>query len=141
MEKKCFKCGEVKRLSDFYRHPRMADGHVNKCKECNKKDVKGSRHAKIEHYREYDRNRGNRLPKGYQREYRKRYPKKVKARAMVAYHVRAGNLIRKPCEVCGREESVHAHHDDYDQPLNIRWLCAAHHHQWHAENGEGANAL
>lgn len=38
--KKCFKCNQAKPLSDYYKHKEMPDGHVNKCKECNKKDVR-----------------------------------------------------------------------------------------------------
>jgi ribosomal protein S27AE len=43
-----------------------------------------------------------------------------------------GRLIRQPCEVCG-EKKVEAHHDDYDKPLDVRWLCPAHHAETHRE--------
>lgn len=42
MIKTCFKCGIEKSLDDFYRHNEMSDGHLNKCKECSKKDNKVS---------------------------------------------------------------------------------------------------
>ena len=64
--------------------------------------------------------------------------KKRRVHACVRKALRVGTLSRMPCEVCG-EIRVEAHHDDYNKPLEVRWLCIRHHNQWHTENGEGAN--
>lgn len=34
----------------------------------------------------------------------------------------SGDLEKQPCEVCGAT-TADAHHDRYDQPLNVGWLC------------------
>lgn len=137
--KSCFKCGESKQLSAFYKHPKMADGHVNKCKECNKKDVRANRAANVEYYRAYDVRRGNRQDLAYQHSYREANPKKRAVHVAVGNAIRDGKLIPQPCAICDSEE-VHAHHCDYDKPLDVMWLCAKHHKLWHSEYGEGRNA-
>lgn len=38
IRKICFRCGIEQPLTEYYRHPRMADGHLNKCKTCTKSD-------------------------------------------------------------------------------------------------------
>lgn len=37
--KKCFKCGVVRPLTEFYAHPRMGDGLLGKCKDCTRRDA------------------------------------------------------------------------------------------------------
>lgn len=34
--KTCFICNVEKSLDEFYKHPKMGDGHLNKCKTCTK---------------------------------------------------------------------------------------------------------
>ena len=129
--KPCFKCGESKPLSAFYKHPGMADGHVNKCKECNKSDVRENRKANIEHYRAFDRARGSRQTNEYARQYRARNPEKYKAHLAVNNALRGGKLVKAPCVICG-DENVHGHHDNYARPLDVVWLCPVHHQERHA---------
>jgi hypothetical protein len=58
--KKCFKCGELKELTEFYKHKQMGDGYLNKCKPCTKKDVKEnySKNSEDQLYVERERARG-----------------------------------------------------------------------------------
>lgn len=132
--KVCFKCGKRRSINCFYKHGMMADGHLNKCKDCAKQDVQDNYRKNRDKYREYDRQRfrdPERKKKvlEYARRLRKRYPEKYAARSKVARAIKTGALNRQPCEVCGTTERVHAHHDDYSKPLEVRWLCVTHH--WH----------
>lgn len=55
------------------------------------------------------------------------------AHALVLRAIERGELAKMPCEICGEWETQ-AHHDDYNKPLSVRWLCDKHHKEWHAKN-------
>jgi hypothetical protein len=58
---------------------------------------------------------------------------KKKAQTLLNYHVRKGNIARKPCEYSGcTEAKTDGHHADYDYPLDVIWLCRKHHKQLHS---------
>jgi hypothetical protein len=56
----CFRCGIEKPIDEFYRHSRMADGHLNKCKECTRNDALENYSKKITdpEWREKEKIRG-----------------------------------------------------------------------------------
>lgn len=136
MMKKCFKCLEEKSVTDFYRHKFMADGFLNKCKSCTKKDVLAHRDRNIEKIREYDRGRSKTEPRrSILFNYRAENKEKVSAQKKVQSEIRAGRLVRWPCEVCG-EQKVDAHHPTYSLPMLVVWLCRKHHSQAHRQTDE-----
>lgn len=134
--KKCFKCKLKKKRSLFYKHSRMGDGLLGKCKKCAKRDVRLNYFKNKGHYILYEKERNKRsIRKEQKKRYgvlrKKRYPGKVKANQVVSNAIRDKKLTRKPCEVCGTQERVQAHHRDYRRPLMINWLCFNHHKEWH----------
>ena len=83
----------------------------------------------------YSRYRAELLPKEEQHAYGTGYShseraKRKKAREIFNHYVRDKHIEKQPCEVCGNNE-VEAHHDNYDKPLNVRWLCFKCHRKWH----------
>jgi hypothetical protein len=135
--KKCFKCNVVKPLVDFYKHSKMGDGHLNKCKECTKNDSNKHRGENLEKIRAYDRERGKLAHRVAQRTevnraWRAEDERRVKAHQAVRKAILTGELSKAPCERCGDEKSL-AHHEDYDQPLYVMWLCQPCHKQRHKE--------
>ncbi len=150
MKKKvCFKCvGDPQPLSAFYKHAMMADGHLNKCKECTKRDVNERAQREPEKIAAYERKRWERPARKkavrdslkaarkkdperfnkYSSDSIARYPERRKARRKLAYAVFVGK-IKKPrsCPGCKKRKPVQAHHDDYSKPLDVRWLCTTCH--------------
>jgi len=48
-----------------------------------------------------------------------------------------GKLKRLPCRICGDKQS-NGHHVDYDEPLEVDWLCDKHHALEHSRLGWGS---
>jgi hypothetical protein len=137
MSKICFKCNVEKDIGSFYKHSRMKDGHLNKCIDCTKADVRLHRNEN-DSVRKYDRERYHKNPDRKKqaaktsKRWAKQYPERRRAQAAVYRAVRDGRIHRGPCEVCG-QTPAHGHHEDYTKPLDVIWLCASHHQIRHSQ--------
>lgn len=125
--KQCFKCDAVLPIVNFYKHPYMADGHLNKCKACTRYDVRQNRVARLDYYQAYDRERSKK-PQRLEtlRKSQARHPEKQWARMTLHNAVARGKIVKQPCEQCGNPRTD-AHHYDYTKPLEVAWLCRKHH--------------
>lgn len=90
---------------------------------------KEKRRARAKQYR-LEHQEEHRLDSARQRE---KFPDETKAKSIVNHAIRDGKLARQPCEICG-VEPAQAHHDDYNYPLEVRWLCQTCHARWHRDN-------
>lgn len=134
MRKPCKTCLRPFSEDAFYR---AGQYWMSECKECWKERVK-LRRLTNPAVQAYDRARYQEQPHrkadaaNRARERRSRNPLAYKAHSAVGNALRDGRLQKKPCEVCGADQNLHAHHKDYAKPLDVVWLCARCHHRLHA---------
>jgi hypothetical protein len=138
--KTCFKCNLVKDFTEFYKHPRMSDGYLGKCKACAKKDIADNCARKMLdpewQIKERERQRikeARRRGLGLVKKYAKIQESKEKRKAKYGEYmgaIKAKKLIPQPCAVCGNHK-VQGHHEDYAKPLDVVWLCIPHHQARH----------
>lgn len=141
----CFKCNKRKLLKYFYPHTQMADGHLNKCISCNKKDTKrrtdfltktnpewvhkeaqrqrdkeSKRYHNIKHTDYYKKKRAK-----DSKRYFEKYPEKYRAKSLANNAVRDGKIEKKEeCERCSISGvPLEKHHADYSKPLDVEFLC------------------
>jgi len=70
------------------------------------------------------------------RAYRQRNREKTIAQNRLNHAISKGRIARQPCEVCGTDQKVHAHHHDYSKPLDVHWLCYVCHKAAHPVTDE-----
>lgn len=117
--KKCFKCKFEKPLTEFYRHKKMVDGHLGKCKECTRKES-ATRYNNLKEDPEWITKERKRVRerdrKPYFRDKKKERLKPIKKESNKAYNSkypekRTARILSKSIQVA---EGLHKHHWSYN---------------------------
>lgn len=135
--KRCRTCLQEKPSQNFLSDPKCSDGMKKQCKDCYRRQSRNycrtHKKSKAAYHRRRMRNPAFRKSRN---DYAKRQYQKHKARhnarTKLGYAIKSGKIQKQPCEVCQSTHSQ-AHHDDYSQPLVVRWLCKLHHAQHHRQ--------
>lgn len=146
--KRCSECGEMKPLSEFNRLTRSADGHQPRCRACfsayNAARYADPMQKEAAKRRASARRVDDPIAVLHSRLVtHSRKATKRTANRCVEAAVLAGVLVKPgECDECGSYNAdfgvyaLHAHHDDYGKPLDVRWLCPKCHAAAHPEKWE-----
>jgi hypothetical protein len=102
--------------------------HKKEKSEYNRKYRQAHKKEKSEYNRKYRQAHMEEHAENVKR-YRRRYPEKAYVAGVMSNAFKTGKLTKEPCEMCGGD--AEAHHEDYDKPLEVRWLCRVHHKELH----------
>jgi hypothetical protein len=131
----CSACREEKPLDNFHRNASKPDGRGCYCKPCTKIRARAWYQENRKLVAEASRRRfkeksQERVKADFERR-RERHPEKVRARTALSVAIHRGKIAKpSQCSVCKREtesKELHGHHEDYDKPLEVEWLCFACH--------------
>ena len=130
--KTCIVCNKEKQLYKFHKKSNSTDGHQPKCKDCEKDYYVENRDELLARSRIYSQSaKGKKTIKRAGDIRRKRHPLRISAYKKVDWAVKMGTLIKQPCEKCGSPSDIQAHHEDYNKPLDVVWLCRDCHFKLH----------
>lgn len=125
--KRCFKCGIEKPLSEFYKHPKMGDGHLNKCKECTKNDTRKDYDMKSKNEKWVEKERARGREKYHRLNYIKNSSNCRTSKELGINRNTNSKLKRRGYNLNGKE----AHHWNYNNPNSIILLSRKAHHRLH----------
>ena len=143
-EQELWQCSKCKRWLPrelFYRRKTSHNGLTSRCKTCSiettmqTRDLDRKRDSNRQFMRGY-RTRNLEKCQERERDYSamRAQTQQVKVRAILNAAVRQGKVVRPArCERCGVSGRIVAHHYDYEQPLNVIWLCDECHGVVHRE--------
>lgn len=134
IERQCVVCDAMflARRSDVVRghgttcSNHCATVHAGRARAKQRGDQHGPNNVRYKH----GLSRARQMIREYERAQRANSPAAFTAKRLVRYALQFGWLKRHSCERCG-EVRVHAHHEDYMEPLRVRWLCRACHSAEH----------
>ena len=119
--KHCPVCHIDKDISLFGSDKRKKDKHDAICLECRRDYKKRNREKLL-------------ISQRARRKDNDDYRMKHSAHNAVLTEIRAGRMTRPDkCSRCGAKGTVEAHHQDYDKPIDIVWLCVQCHAKEHSK--------
>lgn len=110
LHKQCLECYGSNRREKYFQNP---EPHKLSCKKWIEKNPEKQKAIQANHVKKF----------------KAQFPHKAYAQEQARYALRSGRLDRKPCEICGNENTSF-HHPSYhpDHVLWVQNLCDEHHH-------------